>query len=828
MKKKNILLALSSLLFLFAGCSDDDIVQQPSAVAGQEVEFGVGSTDTPVSRTIYNGNFIEQDGHKYEGVEWLNTDTVSLYCANSANTQLADYSLQLINPANPGEFATAPQARLLKTGVAGLQWGNEAKEHVFYGVYPSPKQYFIEGKMEKPVLSGTPAGEVNLKGYIPKVQKSGAVRMSGHSTVVDPCMDYAYMAARTQVPVSQLGNPVSLSFVPFVTSIEMSFVNTTDHPIELTTISVGSLEDPAVPDVFKPVYGKFEAKLENMGTTTYPVVTDASGQSLNRSQVVLSLFNENGVAKPVTLAANGGTLTCTVFLHTTANLNNLVVTLQSGAGFRRGVITGIDIVHNKKNFIHNIPLSSAFDVSNWISYLPDDAIVRQLSIPGAGGIGAPYGTATEVNELSQEQTLSIEDLWNQGIRAFELSVSRQADNATGEQFGECQVSCNGAFVNLTLKEAVNKILTKLFYNKREFAMLILTYQPMGDYGRNANEFTRQLRDFWKNVATKSASYGIGTALYDPSKATVGDSRGKLFCIARPTSANEDAKLNVSSKNFHPHILVINGWGSLKDKWQERGYTGNMTYGPGLNADGKPNRPVLSAAWETGDQDKPVSTFDAAVDFLQPNFYYGVQAGANEVTANGAWVQEWARVSRGTSVEYRTKVGTGWFGQPTYKYESFYWANTLEEKRQRINETFDYAMNRSKGDITYINSLCGYYVDERVQRSVYLYSGSDNIGTLGAGGLSGNVKDYAEDINQYVYNSIFHKGLNGVTGPLGIVLMDRVGNNAATAAANTNLPYLVIANNFSFEMKENTEQTSRSVDAQSAEHYDFIFDASANK
>ena len=828
MKKKNILLALSSLLFLFAGCSDDDIVQQPSAVAGQDVEFGVGSTDTPVSRTIYNGNIIEQNGHKYEGVEWLNTDTVSLYCANSANTQLADYSLQLINPANLGEFATGPQARLLKTGVAGLQWGNEAKEHVFYGVYPSPKQYFIESKMEKPVLSGTPAGEVTLKGYIPKVQKSGAVRTTGTSTIVDPCMDYAYMAARTQVPVSQLGNPVSLSFVPFVTSIEMSFVNKTDHPIELTTISVGSLENPAVPDVFKPVYGKFEAKLENMGTTTYPVVTDAPGQSLNRSQVVLSLFNENGVAKPVTLAANGGTLTCTVFLHTTASLNNLVVTLQSGAGFRRGVITGIDIVHNKKNFIHNIPLSSAFDVSNWISYLPDDAIVRQLSIPGAGGIGAPYGTSTEVNELSQEQTLSIEDLWNQGIRAFELSVSRQADNATGEQFGECQVSCNGSFVHLTLKEAVNKILTKLSSNKREFAMLILTYQPMGDYGRNANEFTRQLSDFWKNVETQSASYGIGTALYDPSNATVGASRGKLFCIARPTSANEDAKLNVLPENVHRHILVINGWGSLKDKWQERGYTGNMTYGPGLNADGKPNRPVLSAtylSW-TGniDKNKKVDPFVAEVRSLTPNFYYSVQAGANDVTPKGAWVQEWARVSPGVAAAYTYRESI-W---DPFNHDSFYWANTLDEKRQRINETFDYAMNRSKGDITYINSLCGYYVDERVQRSVYLYSGSDNIGTLGAGGLSGNVKDYAEDINQYVYNSIFHKGLNGVTGPLGIVLMDRVGNNAATAAANTNLPYLVIANNFSFEMKENTEQTSRSVDAQSAEHYDFIFDASANK
>ena len=803
MKKKNILLALSGLLFFFAGCSDDEIVQQPSAVAGQEVQFGAATTSVKTSRTSYTG----QIKGGFEGVHWESGDKVRLFCAQSANTKFADYSVQTIQN-NPDCSTTT----LLKIGAAGLQWAN-AEKYTFYGVYPSPAQYLHRGVESEEVLQNND----QLMGYIPKNQFPLSITKKENTYVCAPNMNYAYMVAKTETTAKN--QAVDLTFTPFVTTLTISVKNATKKNASLTLNGI-SISSRGNDGKYLPVYGKFKADLSSLSSTQkYPKVDKIIEPNVEPTSVYISLVNQNKEA--LTLKPNE-IVEFTVFLLPDSDLHNIELTLHAGATVKRGLISGVDIIRYKKNFVRNVPIEPAsWTGSNWITYLPDKALVNQLSIPGAGGVGGHLLT----EDLSREQTLNVTQLWNQGVRAFEFSIDRPNDGSTSyADFFNKKLICNGNETSLTFKDVLTEILDPLSRNRGEFAMVIINYQPI--QGRDANKFMEALNICWKQVDTKLATWNnsdseqikLGTKLYDPATTTVGESRGKLFCIARPTSQGEETELKVNSANVHPDILVINGWGSLKDKWIERGYTEKQESGAGLASDGKKLRhPFIYTS-------RNPQTFTVDITKLQADFTYDVQPG-NSFVKRGAWVQEWPRVSKGVEVKVNSQFG--------YRAESAYWANTFDEKKQRISETFERTMYQtSVGQYVFINSLCGYFVDKNIQSSYSPYTGTDGVGKPN-GGMTGNVKDYATEINNYVYGTIFQHGLDDVSGPLGIVLMDRVGNDQSRYPANTNLPYLIISNNFRFDMTTKSVDGSGHEDvdvrsARSSGRYDFIFDASANK
>ena len=107
------------------------------------------------------------------------------------------------------------------------------------------------------------------------------------------------------------------------------------------------------------------------------------------------------------------------------------------------------------------------------------------------------------------------------------------------------VLCNGHDCKINLADAVSAVKTQLETHPEEFAMVILTYQTQGGYAeRDPQSFMQQINTFWEDVKKGTndpwdAQKGCGTGLYDPQNANVGNSRGKLFCIARPTSVNQD-------------------------------------------------------------------------------------------------------------------------------------------------------------------------------------------------------------------------------------------------------------------------------------------------
>ena len=904
---KMLYLALAGSMFVFNACEDDELVKgsnlknfEGEIVFGGRAGFEMDKNES--TRTIYTGDFYHNSDKtkKYEKVHWVKGDMVRIYCEECAESAggltTDDYVVTASNTGVDGsETENYHDTQLLKLNeeIPSLQWGDPTKKHTFYAVYPSPLQHNEDAS--DVVLNGTEPTKVS--GYIPDIQTPNAITYNPATKawVATPDMSYAYMLAKTSVVPQETNGVVSLQFMPIVTAVEITLkhlaVDNEGEPYDfsLANVMVSSSDK-------SPIYGNFSVDLKDMVVNetigyaeSIPTVTNSSADSTNYLITIPLYNNVNKATGENSNTTNGPalfqkdeTFTFTVFMLNNTNLNSLDVTIQGVQGTKTGTISGsaFEIKKNLKSYIRNFPLTNAilpFNQSNWIKFLEDNAIVRTLSIPGAGGAASAELTAggtttidgqTIEYDMIRQQDLTIEELWDKGVRCFEFAVNING-TATTTSLGGSSLICGGVTLNSKLEDAVNDVIAQLDENKDEFAMVILTYESAGGFGdlssttRNPATFMAQLNNYWETVSGQCEAKGLRTELYNPTTATVGASRGSLFCIARPTSIHEDygtvlqsgygsssraTKTMPTISNYNADILTIHGWGSLKDKWQQRGYSdyswrGTLTY---LEAqdfnyyssanDGLRGRPfdvssmtcskttnTSGTLWKglywSGNLPSP-SNYIVNVDELSENvdFHYDTKPGTGTAVTDGAWVQEWARVSNfGTTnddvlqynyvEEYHEEVKIGsWVISEAYTSataNSYYWANTYDEKVQRVKECLNYAINKEKGDIVYINSLCGYFITQDYDNSLTpcritdrnIKDNSNLTGSSAVSGIGGDIAGFASAINQEFYNYIMTIGdKNGYqAGSMGIILMDKVSNDLSSVGSK--IPGIIVANNF---------------------------------
>ena len=881
MKKNFLYIALTGVALLLSGCSEDlvgDYVQPTEKHFGEEIMFG-GSASYNVNggtkngtRTVYGGYENITDGA--EPVYWVSTDEVRLYCSKAA-VKTADYMVSDID-------GTKTQAGLIKKGDAGLQWGVPTDPHTFYGVYPIPADNSLkEGTI--------------LTGVIPDVQEYYKDYTTTDGNVVCiPNMQYAYMVAKTVVnKPNEMPASVYMKFTPIATAVEIELQNdANEKAYDFREVHLSSTNHY--------LSGTFTANLDNMelGGNSNDNVRYGTGCPTSitygadaKKQVAVHLYTEEGAA--MTLPAKK-TLTFTIFMMPSSSadasvddaINDLKITLITSDGNKTGTLQNISIKKSKKNYMHMMPIGGdmTYNQSEWIKYVEDTKTLNELSIPGAGG--AASGNVFEANPTLQdyyEQSLSIEELWNVGIRCFEFTVDKNDSENT--KLGEVEVYCNAQETNLTLDECVSEVKRLLGEHPNEFAMVIITYQQQSgwnvrqadgtvDQTRDPATFMTQLNNYWTNLqmpdGTKKALYASGM--------DVKTARGSLFCIARPTSQGEDNFAEVNTKQAtlgyyklntttysalttvpivtDPHILVIHGWGALKDKWYVRGYTdciyfrggGNKHFdvlvnGGGIGVDAKPSEELVTMLGYRSDRNiKPGRPFDVSSDnetmstlsskeykgvtstsqlsTLIPNFFYSTTTQANNTLQdNKAWVQEWARVSKDNTVHSSREGYTQW-------------VESYEEKKNHVSSCLDFALNKKitvgskeidADDVIFINSLCGYYIEDGLSASANsltecnVANSYENTfwgdwkfnpltGASNVAGMSGNIGEFAASINTYFKGLLDSKLVSGrLGGSTGIVLMDRVSDEGDGAA----IPSIIIANNFSsdYEATDPTAPTS---------------------
>lgn len=842
------------------------------------------------TRTVYTGNTWEAKDEAgvtktYEGVNWVKDDKVRIFCQNAIGTQVADYTVNADN-TEAIEGTEEHQVTLARIGDVGLQW-SDAEEYDFYAIYPSPHQYPLtsEGGLDATVDGSVLANNTNVSGTIPVVQTPLKRTDDGAGNYVfAPRMEYAYMVARQHVsPVNKTQSEVYLNFVPIATAVEIELYNgITGYDENLSTLKLTNILISAKGEN-TPICGDFTADLSELtdgnGDGSYCGIPESfvSEGDNTYNQITIPMYSDGLYGDPTSLAP-GKSIKFTLFMLPTTNVNDLDIRIQGATGAATGSTTGVTINVHKKTYLKKMPITNdvmPFDQSRWVEYLPNAAYIHGLSIPGAGGATSGHITHTDDNKTFLEQSLDIPNLWKHGIRCFEFTVD-YLDDTSGTNDGDLSnniVYCNTINTGVTLKDAVAAVKEQLTTYPNEFAMVIITYQSQigwetrnGTTGevsntnqRNPQVFAEQLYNFWDNVSGTTYSTwpekeGIqtGTKLYS-ANMTVNDARGQLFCIARPTSQGEDNYVKITEHDVkswgikndwyctvsqddlvpvtkvHPKVMVINGWGALKDKWEARGFTrcifqrgvGNSYFQKALNHGSfdifydanLPGRPFevansgldgLTGTLDTnGDGNAYISS---KISSLNPNFYYGVQAGTTTVTSNGAWVQEWARVSPEAGVKGGSNSNYSW------------WPSSIEEKKARIEECLDYALSNSiKGvkveNVVFVNSLCGYFVDvnnwtscepnslteSNISQDVNIivsYMGLKSLtSATSTSGMSGDIAGYASYINEYFYNYLQRKveGSDFVPGPMGIILIDRVGE----VEASTQIPSIIIANNFQY-------------------------------
>ena len=870
-------MALASVALISCQNDDYEFENNRPAKPGDEIVFGgtmeYKSTRTDVTRTVYG-----YKGSTGTEIKWYEGDKVRIYCAqanlgeNGGDQKYCDYQVTdyITAPGGSnsdptdGQYETNHSTGLRTSdGSTGLCWGTTGA-HDFYALYPSPAMLDKNGE-DNVVVNSLKIEGNKVTAYLPNLQAPSAFVAPTTDTedkkhyTIHPAMRYAYMVA--SATGKQPTENVSLTFNPIITAVEMTIENAGNAAIE--GVQLVSLSSDSI------ICGEFSVDLNVKEKT---ISNSSSGDSY---KVVSIPVAETG--KTIDLNP-GDKLTFTAFLALNDHLESITATLvyANGVATKKATLTGnngVKIVQaQKKNFITNLKANfsnavASVELDHWmasISNKSDGTTARtlaSLSIPAAGGAASGHTANWDANEKYLEQELTIDELWNQGIRCFEFTV----DNA--DDFGGQKVYCNSKPSDITLTNAVDRVKQKLIDNPTEFAMVIITYQDNNGWAdrdeteggvvksnRDPKKFMTNLNTFWENITFKDKTTAtntidgqttitFGKLLYSPT-TKLEVARGKLFCIARPTSQGEDnypeittaqgglipkytyiskTTIDNSLTTFTQNdeikarndILVIDGWGALKDKWEARGFTkspykrgrGNDNYGEArpddsVAKDNLPGRPFDASREPEDDIWSTLENYKNGTSTitLTPNFTYSTSSGVD------AWVQEWARVIKKNETFEITPYGEGVDGYGQYVQ----WIESFTEKKNHITQTLDDALDKKKGDIIYINSLCGYYAEnnDNDKNSILpneltdmslgktSYSSRKRYSPVTASsataGMCGNISDYAYDINNYFYNYLLTKSLNGKS--TGIIMMDRVSNDATANPAGYYIPRIILANN----------------------------------
>ena len=758
--------ALVSTAILLAGCQENDIVKPKETWhKGDNVEFrvraGYENNEGNDTRTVYTGETYEFGGKKYERVDWVEGDQIRIFCKEAQNpaegVNYSDY--KIVRHENAAGKDYGYLERVNPNG--SLQWGDPSKKHTFYAVYPSPIQN-NQTKMDGNVVEGV----------IPMAQTPLEITATdGNNFVAKPNMNYAYMTARAEMKPGS-SNEVSFSFQSIATALELELKGPHQQTVKLTDIRISSDTEN--------INGPFSCDLNTLAEDGYPKCTLVK-TSDERHTVNVSLMHDG---KPFEFSG-GMTLKLTVFLLPIQDLSNLKISLQTAKGIKthdlKNGSSPMVMKAHLKNLVQEIKVPSNFTANQWLNHMNDEVLLSQLSIPGTGNSYSYTYSGSDAIKY-KAQSLNIENQWNLGVRAFEVTAGRNAD--TGKtNFGEGGlVLDNSSHSSTTVEQAVREVYGMLEKFPNEFAMMIISYQPK--VGRDGNQFITDFMSWYKALDIHTGKH---TALFRPG-LSIGDVRGKMMFILRPSSVDEQL-LSQTTLNAiaNEDFLVVDGWGTLQDKWKHRGYS--VTSQVGANVE-------TEADWN-GCMEKTMLAVGTSAT-VAPTFPGPLTAGASDFSYNTnhsfkAWAQEWSRVVEKEFVKYMNIAESG-------KYLWVKWRESYDEKLQDAKETFDKSVaDKNNQSSVYFNSLCGYFVLEDDNESWKPVAKTYNMTPAykGWGVTYGDLISFSEKINADFYKYVLSKSntQGSLSGPVGVVMINRVGSTEASSL----MPNVIISNNFKFPL-----------------------------
>ena len=523
MRKMKITSLFAAALLVAAGvssCSDDNGLQHTPAAVGDAINFGVGSVGT---RTTYGTG----DGEDQWQLYWnYDADSVRLF-SNEANGSGADYAVKEdANHANDKKWGV-----LAAREGTQMTWGQgkgETGEHTFYATYPGSAAYD---------LSVQKYGDdfAVFKCPINRSQKVnlGTKTDGNYSTTAD--MREAFMVA------SATGNrkttdKILFNFSPIMTTLEVTVSRSSADNTNTTCTLTGLQVIANVPE-----------EAANSDYFYYKVPSSKDGEA--------GLCDENGTLQDNTKSTSattttfvdiqadttncvelepGESVTLTVFLPPMVNMKGVKLRVATaGTNSSQSVTATInsDIPASSKKKIKLPAISGASDGNNWITNLNDKIYVQQLSIPGTHDAAA---CTTSLLNAGRTQTLTPEEQFNMGIRAFDL---RAAYREYQEDFfwrkKEMWLYHGLTSTDFSLDDVLSMLKKKLTGDsKGEFVILQFRHESEGGVTWGNGKRI----DKWNKIYDALKKYDDIIVQWKPD-LTIGECRGKMIIFTRDDYEN---------------------------------------------------------------------------------------------------------------------------------------------------------------------------------------------------------------------------------------------------------------------------------------------------
>lgn len=391
MKKIYNYILLSVLAFASASCINEEFnPDQPTAETGDEVKFGL-SLEDPKTKTVY-GDEIANTFPIY----WIDGDKVQVFSPQCLEgRRSAEYKVILPSGVTNPYYAED----LVKTGEYGVQWGNNETAD-FYSLYPSGN-YTLSS-------DGKKAENITI-GYTQSINVNGTTVKSD----MEDCLMYA---KTTGVPKGQIVNlhydPIS-TVIMLTLKVAANVTGTDADSFTIQTISLIADTDIAGTfnlNIFDGTFGEFTTGKSSKTITTQIVNTATGGYH--------TLANGQSVTVPLFLAPAEYASVKDWKVQVVANGNTYTKTLGIDKLLEPGQIHKITLPELK-------PATTEWDVSKWMTYIPRNVYLSEVSIPGSWNSINP-----DFQDVGSTDSETIADQYAQGVRAFHLDTRWKAEYNT--------------------------------------------------------------------------------------------------------------------------------------------------------------------------------------------------------------------------------------------------------------------------------------------------------------------------------------------------------------------------------------------------------------
>lgn len=489
MKIKNILF-IFALALTVIGCQD---TEEKSAIftIGDEVMFSA-SLDNKGKRTVYGDE--DADGKAFP-IFWKNGDKVQIFSPEClTGRRSAEYKIN-VNSDGAQNYANS----MTKTGDYGVQWG-EKDEANFYSLYPSGN-YTLSSDGEK--------AENIFINYSQNIIVDGENIKSD----MEDCLMYAKTSAKYEDGVVKLKyTPIS---TVFIVTLSVDGESNDDFMIQSVKLSAANTTTN--------IAGKFSINVSNGAFAEW---------GDNNADNILAQISDKKTGGFYTIE-KGKTLQIPLFIAPVTGLNTdgWKIEVVTNKGIFTKTLTNQAVAAGK---IHKIslpklktekqPVDTDWDVTKWMTYIPRNVYLSEISIPGSWN---------SLNTDAQGTSPTISGQYTNGVRAFHFDTRWKRTGSRNNYTYELGIAIGGSgnttsgddkymTAGATFAEALTEIIGNV--KNDEYMVVICTF------AQNSAQYNGA--DGW--IKAISSICNDKDAIYDAKDLTantlVGDVLGKVIVI----------------------------------------------------------------------------------------------------------------------------------------------------------------------------------------------------------------------------------------------------------------------------------------------------------